>query len=66
MFIYSDVGGGRCGREAVFYTVDSIEDAIVRKKKIAFNYFHLNEKAKRVYVTTPTRRKKRYYIEPER
>lgn len=50
--------------EAVLYTVDSIEDAIVRKKKITFNYFHLNEKSERVYVTTPTGRKKRYCIEP--
>ncbi len=50
--------------EAVLYTVDSIEDAIIRKKKIAFNYFHLNEKAERVYVTTASGKKKRYYIEP--
>lgn len=50
--------------EAVLYTVDSIEDAIVRKKKVAFNYFHLDEKAERIYVTTSTGRKKRYYIEP--
>lgn len=50
--------------EAVLYTVDSIEDAIIRKKKIAFNYFHLNEKATREYVLTATGRKKRYYIEP--
>lgn len=50
--------------EAVLYTVDSIEDAIIRKKKIAFNYFHLNEKAEREYVFTPNGRKKRYYVEP--
>ena len=50
--------------EAILYTVDSIEDAIARKKKIAFNYFHLNEKTELIYVTTPTGRKKRYYIEP--
>ena len=50
--------------EAVLYTVDSIEDAIIRTKKIAFNYFHLNEKAEREYVLTPTGRKKRYYVEP--
>lgn len=50
--------------EAVLYTVDSIEDAIARKKKVAFNYFHLDEKANRIYVTTSTGRKKRYYIEP--
>ena len=50
--------------EAVLYTVDSIEDAIIRKKKIAFNYFHLNEKAEREYVLTTTGKKKRYYVEP--
>ena len=50
--------------EAILYTVDSIEDAIARRKKITFNYFHLNEKAERVYVTTPAGRKKRYSIEP--
>ena len=50
--------------EAILYTVDSIEDAIIRKKKIAFNYFHLNENAEREYVKTATEKKKRYYIEP--
>lgn len=50
--------------EAILYTVDSIEDAIARRKKITFNYFHLNEKAERVYVTTRVGRKKRYSIEP--
>ncbi len=50
--------------EAILYTVDGIEDAIIRKKKIAFNYFHLNEKAERDYVKTGTGEKKRYYVEP--
>jgi len=50
--------------ESILYNVDSIEDAIIRKKKIAFNYFHLNESAERVYVTTSTGEKKRYYVEP--
>ena len=50
--------------EAILYTVDSIEDAIIRKKKIAFNYFHLNENGEREYVTTSAGNKKRYYIEP--
>ena len=50
--------------EAILYTVDGIESAIIRKKKIAFNYFHLNEKAERVYVTTSTGERKRYYVEP--
>ncbi len=50
--------------EAVLYTVDGIEDAIIRKKKIAFNYFHLNENAEREFVLTDTGRIKRYYLEP--
>ncbi len=50
--------------EAVLYTIDGIEDAIIRKKKIAFNYFHLNEKAEREFVLDSTGRKKRYYLEP--
>lgn len=50
--------------EAVLYTVDSIEDAIIRRKKVAFNYYHLNEKAEREYVMTSAGRKKRYYVEP--
>ena len=50
--------------EAILYTVDGIEDAIIRKKKIAFNYFHLNEKAERDYVRASTGEKKRYYLEP--
>lgn len=37
--------------EDILYTVDGIEDAIIRRKKIEFNYFHLNEKSERVYVT---------------
>lgn len=50
--------------EAILYSVNSIEDAIARRKKIAFNYFHLNEKAERVYVTTDSGDRKRYYVEP--
>ena len=50
--------------EAILYSVNSIEDAIARRKKIAFNYFHLNKKAERVYVTTDSGDRKRYYVEP--
>ena len=50
--------------EAVFRTVEGIEDAILRKKQIAFHYFHLNENAERNYVTTDTGEKKRYRVEP--
>ena len=50
--------------EAIFRTVEGIEDAILRKKKITFNYFHLNENAKRNYVTTDTGEIKGYCLEP--
>ena len=50
--------------EAILYTVDTIEEAIVRRKKITFHYFHLNEKADRVYVTTAGGSKKTYNVEP--
>ena len=50
--------------ESVLYTVDGIEDAIIRRKKITFHYFHLAEKAEREYVTTPTGKRKRYSVEP--
>lgn len=50
--------------ESILYTVDSIEDAIIRRKKIAFNYFHLNEKAERVYVTAGNGDRKRYNVDP--
>ena len=50
--------------ENIYYSVDSIEDAIVRNKKISFHYFHLNEKAKRDYVLDKSGNKKTYYVEP--
>ena len=50
--------------ESIFYIVDSIEDAIIKKKKITFNYFHLNENAERVYVTTEDGEVKLYEVEP--
>lgn len=50
--------------EKILYTVDSIEDAIRRKKKITFHYFYLNEKKERVFQCKDTGEKKRYYVEP--
>ncbi len=50
--------------ETILYTVDSIEDAIRRKKKIAFHYFYLNEQKERVFQCKDTGEKKRYYVEP--
>lgn len=35
--------------ETVYYTVDFIEDAIQRNKKIIFRYFDLNENGQKVY-----------------
>lgn len=34
--------------EQVLFYIDSLEDAIVRKKKVAFHYFDLNEKGSRL------------------
>ena len=50
--------------ESILYNVSSIEDAITRKKRVTFNYFHLDENADREYVRTPSGEKKRYEIEP--
>ena len=50
--------------EKIYYSIDRIEDAIVRKKKIAFNYFHLNEEGKRDYVADKSGDRKCYYVEP--
>ena len=50
--------------EAIFRTVEGIEDAILQKKQITFNYFHLDENAERNYVTTDTGEVKCYCVEP--
>lgn len=50
--------------ETIFYTVDRIEDAIIRKKKITFHYFHLNAQAERDYVMSDTGERKQYVVEP--
>lgn len=50
--------------EAIYYTIDRIEDAIIRKKMISFHYFHLDEKAERNFVTTEGGEKKLYTVEP--
>lgn len=50
--------------EKILYTVDSIEEAIRNKKKIAFHYFYLDDKKERVYQCKDTGEKKRYYVEP--
>lgn len=46
--------------ERIYYTVDSLEEAIQQKKKVAFQYFDLDENGKRVfrkdgaeYITEP-------------
>ena len=48
----------------VLFSVDSIEDAICRKKKVAFHYFDLDEKGERVFRTNNVGEPKRYYVEP--
>ncbi len=50
--------------EKILYIVDSIEEAIRNRKKIAFHYFYLNDKKERVYQCKDNGEKKRYYVEP--
>lgn len=50
--------------EAVLYTIDSIENAIARRKQIAFNYFHMDFNGERVYAVNDTGKRKRYCVEP--
>ncbi len=44
--------------EAIYYTVDMLEQALLQKKKVSFYYFSLNEKHERVF-----RYKKHRYME---
>ena len=46
--------------ERIFYNVNDLEDAILRKKKVLFRYFDLNENGERVY----RRDGHRYVVEP--
>ena len=46
--------------ERIYYNVDSLEDAILRHKKVLFRYFDLNEDGERVY----RRDGHRYVVEP--
>ena len=46
--------------ERIFYNVNDLEDAILRKKKVLFRYFDLNEHGERVY----RRDGHRYVVEP--
>ena len=50
--------------EHILFSIDSLEDAIARKKKVTFYYFDLNEKGEREYRLKDTGEKKRYYVEP--
>ena len=46
--------------EAIYYTIDSIQEALRLKQKISFYYFDLNENRERVY----RKNKKRYVSDP--
>lgn len=50
--------------EHILFSIDSLEEAIIRKKKVAFHYFDLNEKGEREYRLKDTGEKKCYYVEP--
>lgn len=46
--------------ESVYYNVDFLEDAIVKRKQVSFLYFDLDEKGRKVY----RKEKARYTVEP--
>lgn len=46
--------------ESVYYTVDSLEKALLKKKQVSFYYFDLNEKGEKIY----RKNKKLYVVEP--
>lgn len=50
--------------EKILYTVDSIEEAIRRKKQISFHYFYLNENKECIYQCDDNGGKKLYRVEP--
>lgn len=50
--------------ESILYNVDSIERAIQKGKKVAFNYFDLNFDMKRLYRTREDGTTRRYRVEP--
>lgn len=50
--------------EAILYSVDAIEDAIIRKKKIEFYYFDLDEERNRFYRSDDAGNRKHYRVEP--
>lgn len=46
--------------ESILYNVESLEEALIKKCKVSFVYFDLNEKHERVY----RKEKKRYSVDP--
>ena len=46
--------------EAIYYTVDNLETALLEEKKVSFHYFHLDENHQRVFA----RNGERYLVEP--
>lgn len=50
--------------EAILYSVDAIEDAILRKKQIEFYYFDLDENKDRIYRPDDAGNRKHYRVEP--
>ena len=50
--------------ESILYTVDQIEEAIRKKKKVSFYYFYLDENKERVYRCKKSGEKTGYYVEP--
>jgi hypothetical protein len=59
-----DFNSRKHSNETILYSVDSIEAALQKKKKVSFCYFDLDEKAKRVYRTRENGERKRYIVDP--
>lgn len=48
----------------VLFSIDHLEDAICRKKKVTFNYFDLDNNGNRVFRADDTGEKKQYCVDP--
>lgn len=59
-----DFNARKHSNESILYSVDAIESALEKKKKISFNYFYLNERHERVYTQRENGDMKLYTVDP--
>lgn len=59
-----DFNAHKHSNESILYSVDSIEEALNKKKKISFYYSDLNEKAERVFRKRESGEIRRYTVDP--